>query len=189
MTRCRAPRRGTATALGSYDDSSGHGEVLLLTETSGTWTAGVEPSLPANAGANPNAGFAPLLGSVSCGSAGSCTAVGSYKDSSGHVQGLLVSLSALALIGSPTSNAAGVADKLICAPSALVPCQATETLTTSETTQGGGPVALSASARRKRRTVIVATKAVMIQPGKKVTVTVKLNATGRKLLARSASSP
>ena len=56
---------------------------LLLSETSGTWAAGVEPSLPANAGTNQDAG----LGSVSCASAGNCTAVGDYTDSSGHYTG------------------------------------------------------------------------------------------------------
>jgi hypothetical protein len=73
------------------------------------------------------------------------------------------------VIGSPTSNGAGVTYKLICAPSALGPCQTTEALTTTETTQDGRPVALSASNRRKSRTVIVATKTVMIQPGKSST--------------------
>ena len=100
-----------------------------------------------------------------------------------------MSVSALALVGSPTSNGAGVTDKLICAPSAVLPCRATETLTTTETTKGGRPVALSASTRRKSRTVIVATKTVMIHPGRTVTVTVKLNATGRKLLARFGKLP
>ncbi len=176
---------GSCTAVGTYDDSSGHEQGLLLTETSGTWAAGVEASLPANAGTNPAA----LIFWVSCSSAGSCSAVGTYYDSSSHGHGLLVSVSALALIGSPTSNAAGVTDKLICAPSALPPCQATETLTTTETTRGGRPVALSASPRRKSHTVIVAAKTVMIQPGRTVTVTVNLSATGRKLLARFGKLP
>ena len=105
------------------------------------------------------------------------------------MEGSTVSVSALALIGRPTSNDAAVTDKLICAPSALRPCQATETLTTTETTQGGRPVALSASIRRKSRKVIVATKTVMIHPGRTVTVTVKLNPTGRKLLARFGKLP
>jgi hypothetical protein len=183
---------GNCTAVGSYDDSSGHQQGLLWTETSGTWAAGVEASLPANANTTP-AGLS-SVSSVSCASAGTCTAVGEYIDSSGHEQGLLlggstVSVSALALIGRPTSKDARVTDKLICAPSALVACPATETLTTTETTHGGRPVALSATARRKRRTVIVATKRVTIQPGKQVTVTVKLNATGRKLLARFGKLP
>ncbi len=98
-------------------------------------------------------------------------------------------MSALSLIGRPTSNGAGVTDKLICARSALRPCRATETLTTTETTKGGRPVALSASTRRKSRVVIVATKTVMIEPGRTVTVAVKLNATGRKLLARFGKLP
>jgi hypothetical protein len=176
---------GNCTAVGGYEDSSGHYQGLLLTETSGTWAAGVEASLPANAGRQPYAGLA----SVSCASTGNCTAVGSYTDSSGHGQGLLISSSALALIGSPTSNGAGITDKLTCAPSALRPCQATETLSTTETTQGGRPVALSASTTRKFRTVIVATKTVMIHPGRTVTVGVKLNVTGRKLLARFGKLP
>ncbi len=178
---------GNCTAVGEYEDSSGHEQGLLWTETSGTWATGVKASLPANAGTNPNV----VLASVSCASAGNCTAVGGYVDSSGHYQGLLLgtAASALALIGRPTSSDARVTDKLSCAPSALLPCRATETLTTTETTRGGRPVALSASIRRKRRTVIVATKRVMIHPGRTVTVTVKLNATGRKLLARFGKLP
>ena len=176
---------GNCAAVGGYKDSSGHDHGLLLTETSGTWATGVEASLPANARTSPDAG----LGSVSCASAGNCAAVGGFEDSSGHDHGLLVSLSALALIGSPASNDAGVTDKLSCAPSALVPCQATEALTTTETTQGGQPVGLRASIRRKSRTVIVATKGVMIEPGRTVTVTVKLNAAGRRLLARFGKLP
>src|SRR5207248_6041925 len=59
---------------------------LLLTETAGTWATGVAASLPANAGSNP----AVSLFSVSCASAGNCGAVGSYDDSSGNTQGLLL---------------------------------------------------------------------------------------------------
>ena len=49
---------GNCTAVGFYVDSSGHGQGLLLTETSGTWATGVEPSLPVNARTNPNASLA-----------------------------------------------------------------------------------------------------------------------------------
>ena len=178
---------GNCTAVGDYDFGGTSSRGLLLTETSGTWATGVDPPLPANARTPPDASVT----SVSCASAGNCTAVGLYGPSKGF-QGLLLTETpggALALIGSPTSNAAGVTDKLICAPSALRPCQATETLTTTEATEGGRPVALSASTKRKSRAIIVATKTEMIRPGKKVTVTVKLNATGRKLLARFAKLP
>ncbi|MGO9976362.1 MAG: hypothetical protein ACLP01_26850, partial [Solirubrobacteraceae bacterium] len=80
------PSAGDCTAVGGYTDSSGNEQGLLLTETSGTWGGGVEALLPANAGANPQV----FLNSVSCASAGNCTAVGGYLDSSGGLQGLLL---------------------------------------------------------------------------------------------------
>jgi hypothetical protein len=179
---------GNCTAVGFYDFNTASSRGLLLTETSGKWATGVEASQPANAGTTHHA----YVVSVSCASAGNCTADGEYTDRSGHYEGLLFSEtsgSALALIGSAASNGAGVTDKLICGPSALGPCRVTEALSTTETTQGGRPVGVSASTRRKSRTVIVATKTVMIRPGRTVTVTVKLNATGRKLLARFGKLP
>jgi hypothetical protein len=78
---------GGCTAGGSYTDASGHSQGLLLSESSGTWSTGIEASLPSDAGTNPNAG----IGSVSCVSAGTCSAVGFYEDSSGNEQGLLLS--------------------------------------------------------------------------------------------------
>src|SRR5205807_10371313 len=44
---CAAP--GSYSAVGSYPDNAATTQGLLLTETAGTWTAGVEASLPANA--------------------------------------------------------------------------------------------------------------------------------------------
>src|SRR5262249_44079140 len=58
---------------------------LLLTQTSGHWTAAEAP-LPANARSDLSAD----LLSVSCASAGNCTAVGAYIDSSNNQQGLLL---------------------------------------------------------------------------------------------------
>src|SRR5438876_971921 len=77
---------GNCSVVGSYADTSGHYQGLLITETAGTWTAGVEASLPANAGPDPRVS----ISSVSCASAGNCSAVGEYTDSSGHEQGLLM---------------------------------------------------------------------------------------------------
>ncbi len=77
---------GDCSAVGSYTDSSGQAEGLLLSETAGTWAPGVEAALPAGAASNPYA----ALDSVSCASAGNCSAVGSYTDSSGETQGLLL---------------------------------------------------------------------------------------------------
>src|SRR5437660_10955320 len=44
---------GNCGAVGGYNDGAGNVHGLLLTETAGTWAAGVEASLPANAGSNP----------------------------------------------------------------------------------------------------------------------------------------
>ena len=81
---CSSP--GYCSVVGRYTDASG-GQALLLTESAGTWGTGVEAALPANARqTDPVAG----LGSVSCSSAGNCSAVGSYVDSSGNGPALLM---------------------------------------------------------------------------------------------------
>ena len=77
---------GNCTAVGGYTDSSGHLQGLLLTQSGGSWAAGAEAALPANAGSAPQV----FLPSVSCASAGNCTADGGYVDSSGSYQGLLL---------------------------------------------------------------------------------------------------
>src|SRR5439155_18118782 len=65
---------GNCSAVGFYNDSSGHRQGLLLTETAGTWATGVEASLPANA-----ASGAPVtVTSASCAAAGNCSAVGKF---------------------------------------------------------------------------------------------------------------
>jgi PASTA domain len=77
---------GNCGAVGSYVDSSGAVKGLVLTESAGSWATGVEAALPANAAAY----GASFLGSVSCASAGNCSAVGSYVDSSFYSDGLLL---------------------------------------------------------------------------------------------------
>jgi len=78
---------GNCSAVGSYADSSGFSQGLLLSESSGTWGTGAEAALPAGAGTNP----AVTVDSVSCASAGNCAAVGNYIDTSGNQQGLVLS--------------------------------------------------------------------------------------------------
>lgn len=77
---------GHCSAVGNYQDSSDLQQGLLLTETSGKWRTGVEAALPPNAAAHPGV----QIGSVSCASAGNCTAVGSYQVGSGDEEGLLL---------------------------------------------------------------------------------------------------
>ena len=72
---CSAP--GRCTAVGLYSDTSGYVQGLLLTQASGKWARGVKATLPANAGGVQGVD----LRSVSCSSAGNCSAVGIYYDS------------------------------------------------------------------------------------------------------------
>ena len=58
---------------------------LLLTEANGVWGAGVAAVLPANARGGGG------LGAVSCASAGNCSAVGFYTDSSKDSEPLVLS--------------------------------------------------------------------------------------------------
>ncbi len=68
-------------------------------------------------------------------------------------------------------------------------CHITAGLTAIETLRGGKPVVISARAKRGQRRVILATKRLRIAAGRTMTVTVKLNATGRKLLAKFKRLP
>jgi hypothetical protein len=77
---------GDCSGVGSYVDSSGHTQGLLMTETSGVWARGVEASLPADAAADSKV----YLGLISCASAGNCSAAGGYVDSSDNGQVLLI---------------------------------------------------------------------------------------------------
>ncbi len=81
---------GECGAVGRYFDSSGHSEGLLQSETSGAWATGTEASLPVNASSSPNVSFSSVSDTVSCASAGNCSAVGVYRDSSNDRQGVLL---------------------------------------------------------------------------------------------------
>ena len=91
-------------AVGLYVDSSGNEQGLIVTGAGRTWTA-TEAPIPAGAGANPQA----WLASVACASVVSCTAVGSYTDSSGSQQGLIVTGSGSSWMASRAPVPAGAA--------------------------------------------------------------------------------
>jgi hypothetical protein len=73
------------TAVGYYGESVEHAPKhgLVLTETAGTWGTGMNAIPPAGA-------VSDSLEGVSCPSAENCTAVGDYKASSGHSEGLIL---------------------------------------------------------------------------------------------------
>jgi surface antigen len=79
------PSTTACAAVGGYDDSSGHGQGLLLTGYGSTWTATRAP-LPSGAAANPFAS----LGALTCPAVSACMAAGTYASSSGNQQALLL---------------------------------------------------------------------------------------------------
>ncbi len=99
------PSAGDCSAVGNYWDGSNHYQGLLLSQSGGTWSAGIKAPLPGDAGSDPGV----HLPSVSCASAGECSAVGYYVDSSGHQQGLLLSESggAWSAVEAPLPSGAG----------------------------------------------------------------------------------
>ena len=90
------PAAGDCAAVGTYvnADASYSYYPWLANESGGTWTPGVEASLPADAsirgdltnGPSPFFGFTGL----SCPSVGNCTAVGGYENEQGSEEGLIL---------------------------------------------------------------------------------------------------
>ncbi len=68
-------------------DSSGHFQAFVVSQVNGTWHTAIE--VPGTAALNQ--GRRAGIGSVSCASAGNCSAGGDYTDSSGHFQAFVVS--------------------------------------------------------------------------------------------------
>jgi len=77
---------GNCSAGGTYTDSSGHMEAFVVSEVNGTWHTALE--VPGTA--TLNQGGNAFVQSVSCASAGNCSAGGGYTDSSGHRQAFVV---------------------------------------------------------------------------------------------------
>jgi hypothetical protein len=78
---------GNCSAGGHYNDSSGRQQAFVVSQASGTWGTAIE--VPGTAALNKD-GFAGIS-SVSCASAGSCSAGGDYRDGSGRFQAFVVS--------------------------------------------------------------------------------------------------
>jgi D-alanine-D-alanine ligase-like ATP-grasp enzyme len=82
VTSISCPSAGNCTAGGYYQDGSGYNQAFVVDETDGTW--GTAEEAPGTADLNQD-GDARVT-SLSCGSAGDCSAGGYYKDSSGDYQ-------------------------------------------------------------------------------------------------------
>ncbi len=80
LTSVSCAAADACAAVGDYSDTSSKTQGLIETLSGGSWS-GIEAPLPATATTTPNPHFA----SVSCGAAGTCSAVGEYVDASGQL--------------------------------------------------------------------------------------------------------
>jgi hypothetical protein len=83
---CGAP--GSCSAVGVYTGDAGVTRAMVTSRSSGAWLGAEEAPLPPDA--NPSLGSD--LSAVACGGAGSCSAVGSYKDNGGVSRLMIVTL-------------------------------------------------------------------------------------------------
>ena len=140
------PTVSSCVGVGSYNGPVGHSQGLLVIKLGREWAA-LRAPLPANTGHIADA----MLTAVACGSASRCVAVGSYTDSAGRSEGMLLtgagrSWTALEVTATLTAVA--------CASAAM--CVATGSYRTLSGTEGvlitgAGPPGLPPK-RRCRRT-------------------------------------
>ena len=87
------PASGDCAAVGSYTDSLGDHDALVMSESGGAWGQGAPITLPS--GADPSmagaSGVTTSLESVSCAAPGDCAAVGRYVDGSGDTNAMVAS--------------------------------------------------------------------------------------------------
>jgi hypothetical protein len=111
---------GNCAATGFYVDNHSHTQGFVTSERKGHWGKAIEiPGL----GALNKSGLLTAI-SVSCGSAGSCSAGGNYQDGSGHFQAFVANENngiwgkAIEVPGSKTLNKGGfaVVNSLSCSP-------------------------------------------------------------------------
>jgi hypothetical protein len=77
---------GNCSAGGFYHDGAGHQQAFVVNQVNGAW--GTAEEVPGTAALNKGNA---AIGTVSCAPAGTCSAGGSYTDSSGHGQAFVVS--------------------------------------------------------------------------------------------------
>ena len=87
ITSVSCASAGNCSAGGQYMDGSVHRQVFVVSQANGTWHTAIE--VPGTAALNQ--GGNAEISSVSCASAGSCSAGGDYRDGSGRFQAFVVS--------------------------------------------------------------------------------------------------
>ncbi len=103
------PTTTHCVAVGSYLDSKGNEQGLLLTRSGTTWTAAKAPLL-ACAASNPSVS----LDSVSCPTASQCTVGGGYENTAAQPVGLLLLWSGKTWKAAPTPSGAYMVRGISC---------------------------------------------------------------------------
>ncbi|MGO9659934.1 MAG: hypothetical protein ACLP7F_16470 [Acidimicrobiales bacterium] len=124
MNGISCPSAGDCTAVGQYYDGTDTLQAMAATETAGIWEPAVEVQVPGEpieaTGTLPGAQEAQskgILSSVSCPSAGNCTAVGFYVPSPGTLEAIVATevsgtWAPVMPVGSPKGAAPGASDTL-----------------------------------------------------------------------------
>ena len=86
ITSVSCTTAGNCSAGGEYEDASIRLQAFVVTETDGRWGTAIE--VPGTAALN--TGGSAWINSVSCTTAGNCSAGGAYVDASGHQQAFVV---------------------------------------------------------------------------------------------------
>jgi hypothetical protein len=108
---------GNCSAGGDYFDGSGHRQAFVVTERNGTW--GTAREVPGTAALNQ--GGSAVVNSVSCASAGNCSAGGYYSESNADLRPFVVSQTngtwakAQRALGTPTPEAFAEINSVSCA--------------------------------------------------------------------------
>jgi hypothetical protein len=100
LSAVSCPAASSCVAVGTYSGTS-YGQAMLLTESAGSWSATEAPAPPAAESVS--------LDALSCFSASSCVAVGSYTDASGDTDGELVTYASGATTAAEAPLPAGAA--------------------------------------------------------------------------------
>jgi hypothetical protein len=86
ITRVSCVSPGNCSAGGKYQDTAGRTQLFAVNEVNGTWHRAI--AIPGIVALNP--GGLASMASVSCASAGNCSAGGTYTDGSKHAQAFIV---------------------------------------------------------------------------------------------------
>ena len=182
---------GNCLATGVYTDLGLNTQGLLLSEVNGSWQTGVESPLPRNAGTQQYA----AADQSDCTGDGDCAVIGEYTDRRGNVLGYLLGeqggvwgRATELTLPPPTAAEARLSLQAILVPqkhaARLAQIRASRRFDYSYQAVEAGTAATGWYANVAGKRVLIATGGAHAKAPGRVTLSLHLNAAGRKLLAR-----